>query len=139
MHIAKNQHHRPAKTVHNIMCHHTMPSKSQAKAVVKRMVDEIENAAIKERQMYHNLANTARLNGVQCTVWPVQVGSRGMVDTDSFMNLLLFLGLSGSATAGLFCGLSGTALRETFSIWCSCNCPVILELVHRTYALSWYG
>lgn len=44
-HIAKNQHHGPAEIVHNIMCHHPMSSKSQAKAAVKRMVDESENAA----------------------------------------------------------------------------------------------
>ena len=57
---------------------------------------------------YHDLANTIRSDGVQCTVWLVQVRSSGMVDRDSFMNLLLFLSLSGSAVAGLFCGLSGT-------------------------------
>ena len=296
-HIAKNQHHRPAKTVHTVMCHHPMSSKSQAKAVVKRMVDEFENAArcesmsnlevqgrfrrqgctgsttldywskavwalpsnimsfalnaaqdtlphnsnlvrwkrnvspqcrlcgqlqtlrhvlnacpvaLKERRYdarhnavlaelarfiscylshcdwgknynitvdlpteeyrpphhlcptnlkpdlviwndakravflieltcpfeenfvdaairkdtrYHDLANTVRSDGVQCTVWPVQVRSRGMVDRDSFMNLLLFLGSSGSAIASLFCDLSSIALRESHSIWCSRNCP----------------
>ena len=74
---------------------------------------------------YHDLANTIRSDGVQCTVWPVQVRSRGKVDRDSFMDLLLFLGSSGSAIAGLFCDLSSIALRESYSIilGCSSNCP----------------
>ena len=73
------------------------------------------DAAIRKNTRYH---------GVQCTVWPVQVGSRGMVDRDSFMNLLLFLGSSGSAIASLFGDLSSIALMESYSIWCSCNSPI---------------
>ena len=43
--IAKRQNNGPAETVHQVMYHHPMPSKSQVKATVKRKVDEIENAA----------------------------------------------------------------------------------------------
>ena len=43
--IAKYQSNGPAETVHKVMYHHSMSSKSQVKAAVKRKVNEIENAA----------------------------------------------------------------------------------------------
>ena len=85
-------------------------SKSQAKAVVKRMIDERENPVRSEASVTWRFRDRS-------------IGSRGMVDRDSFMNLLLFLDSSGSTIGGLFCGLSSIALRESYSIWCSCNCP----------------
>ena len=81
------------------------------------------DAAIRKDTRYHDLADTARSDGVQCTIWPVQVGSWGMIDQDRFKNLLLFLGLPVSAVADLFFSLSGIALRESFSVWCSRNRP----------------
>ena len=40
-----------------------------------------------------------------------------MIEEDSFMNLLLFLGLSGSAVTSLYYFLSGIALQQSFSVW----------------------
>ena len=37
--------------------------------------------------------------------------------SDSFMNLLLFLGLAGSAVAGLYCSLSGIVRHSRSPFW----------------------
>ena len=50
--IAKHQNSGPAETVHKVMYHHPMSSKSQVKATIKRKVDESENAA-----RYDNISN----------------------------------------------------------------------------------
>ena len=56
------------------------------------------------------------------------IGSRGMVDRDSFMNLLLFLGSSWSVIASLFCGLSSTALKESYSYGVPTAAPVTARI-----------
>ena len=74
--------------------HHLCPTNLKPDLVIwndaKRTVFLIEltcpfkenfvNAANRKETRYPDLANTVRSDGVQCTVWPVQVGSRGMVD-----------------------------------------------------------
>ena len=79
------------------------------------------DAAIRKEARYHDLANTAESDGVQCTIWPVQVGSRGMVDRDSFSGLVKFLDSPRSSVADLYCSMSGLALRESYTVWCSHN------------------
>ena len=79
------------------------------------------DAAIRKKARYHNLANTAKSDGVQCTIWPVQVGSRGMVDRDSFSALVMFLNSPRSSVADLYCSMSGLALQESYTVWCSRN------------------
>ena len=117
--------------------HHLCPTDLKPDLVIwndaKRSVFHIEltcpfeenfvDTAFRKEARYHDLANTAASDGVQCTIWPVQVGSRGMVDRDSFsaLKLVKFLDSPRSSVADLYCSMSGLALRESYTVWCSHN------------------
>ena len=117
--------------------HHLCPTNLRPDLVIwndaKRTVMLIEltcpfeenfvDAAVRKHARYHDLATMARSEGVQCSVWPIQIGSRGMIDTDSLEDLIKFLHLSGSAVSSFLVSLSSIVIRGSFSIWCSRNCP----------------
>jgi hypothetical protein len=65
--------------------------------------DNFVDAAVKEGARCHDLATMARSKGVQCSIWSIQVGSQGMIDTTSFEDLLTFLHLSGCAFSSFWC------------------------------------
>ena len=70
---------------------------------------------------YHELVSNMRDAGVRPKMWAIQVGSRGMIDDQSFEPIYLLCKSSISQIPSLKYHLAQIAIRESYMIWCMRN------------------
>ena len=78
-------------------------------------------AATRKADRYAQLATNARAKGYKCNVYPIQVGSRGYVDMDSFEPLRKFLKVKTKQYLPFLTQLISTTLEYSYMIWKSRN------------------
>ena len=77
-------------------------------------------ADARKRERYATLKEDIQANKYSCVVCPIQVGSRGYIDTDSF-SPISFLKLQLRQYTSFLTSISSISLTESYGIWKSRN------------------
>ena len=75
-----------------------------------------EKAANRKKDRYSDLASNINAAGYDCSIIPVQVVSRGYIDTTSFTLLKHFFKIPTRAYFKLLPGISSASLIKSYSI-----------------------
>ena len=82
-------------------------------------------ADARQRERYATLKEDIQANKYSCVVCPIQVGSRGYIDTDSFSPLISFLKLQLRQYTSFLTSIASISLTESYGIWKSRNNVII--------------
>ena len=80
-----------------------------------------EKAANRKKDRYSDLASNINAAGYDCSIIPVQVGSRGYIDTTSFTPLKHFFRIPTRTYFKLLTDISSASLIKSYSIWINRN------------------